>query len=98
METDIIKVKVLGTSFNVKTANKEYSSLSVNTGVVEVTLKKGGKSTRIKAGETVLIQSGSLKVIQTQDLEQFARYMSRMHFKDERLEDVISVINPVQGM
>jgi len=93
IETDIIKVKVLGTSFNVKTANKEYSSLSVNTGVVEVTLKNGGKSTRIKAGETVLIQSGSLKVIPTQDLEQFTRYMSRMHFKDERLADVISVVN-----
>ena len=93
IETDLIKIKVLGTSFNVKTANKEYPSLSVNTGVVEVTLKKGGSSTRIKAGETVIIHEGNLEVVATKDFDQFTRYMSRMHFKDERLEDIIGVLN-----
>lgn len=93
IETDLIKVKVLGTSFNVKSGIKGYPSLSVNTGVVEVTLKNGGESTKINAGETVIIHSGNLEVIPTSDLEQFTLYMSRIHFKDERLADVIRVIN-----
>ncbi|HBY02558.1 MAG TPA: anti-sigma factor [Rikenellaceae bacterium] len=93
IETDLIKVKVLGTSFNVKAGTKGYPSLSVNTGVVEVTLKNGGESTKINAGETVIIHSGNLEVIPTSDLEQFTLYMSRIHFKDERLADVIRVIN-----
>lgn len=93
IETDLIKVKVLGTSFNVKAGIKGYPSLSVNTGVVEVTLKNGGESTKINAGETVIIHSGNLEVIPTSDLEQFTLYMSRIHFKDERLADVIRVIN-----
>lgn len=93
IETDLIKVKVLGTSFNVKAGIKGYPSLSVNTGVVEVTLKNGGESTKINEGETVIIHSGNLEVIPTSDLEQFTLYMSRIHFKDERLADVIRVIN-----
>ena len=91
--TDLINIEVLGTSFNVKISDNSSPSLSVNTGEVLVTLKKDGQSTRLIAGETVLIHPDHLQTIQTQDLEQFTRYSNRMHFKDERLEDVIRVIN-----
>jgi len=93
IETGLMKIEVLGTSFNVKSNGGAYPSLSVNTGVVKVTLKSDGQSTKIVAGETVLIQSDRLHKIDTQDLEQFSRYSERMHFKDERLSDVIRVIN-----
>lgn len=93
IETGLMKIEVLGTSFNVKSNGGAYPSLSVNTGVVKVTLKSDGQSTKIVAGETVLIQSDRLHKIDTHDLEQFSRYSERMHFKDERLSDVIRVIN-----
>lgn len=93
IETDLIKIEVLGTSFNVSSRGDAVPSLSVNTGEVKVTLKEDGQSTKLSAGETVLINSGRLQTIRTQDLEQFTRYTNRMHFKDERLEDVINVIN-----
>jgi len=99
IETGLMKIEVLGTSFNVKSNGGDYPSLSVNTGVVKVTLKSDGQSTKIEAGETVVIQSDRLQKIDTQDLEQFSRYAERMHFKDERLSDVIRVINrKVAGM
>ncbi len=93
IETGLMKIEVLGTSFNVKSSGGAYPSLSVNTGVVKVTLKSDGQSTKIEAGETVVVQSDRLRKMDTQDLEQFSRYAERMHFKDERLSDVIRVIN-----
>ena len=93
IETNLVKIQVLGTSFNVTARENVAPSLSVNTGLVMVTLKKDGQSTKLSAGETVLIHPDSLQTVPTEDLEQFARYTGRMHFKDERLEDVINVIN-----
>ncbi|MEN6618630.1 MAG: FecR domain-containing protein [Rikenellaceae bacterium] len=93
IETGLIKIEVLGTSFNVKISDKVYSSLSVNSGEVKVTLKRDGQSTRITAGETLLIHTDRLQKVQTHDMEQFTRYSDCMHFKDERLADVIRVIN-----
>ncbi|OFY38409.1 MAG: hypothetical protein A2X18_02765 [Bacteroidetes bacterium GWF2_40_14] len=93
IETGLMKIEVLGTSFNVKSNGGAYPSLSVNSGVVKVTLKSDGQSTKIEAGETVVIRSDRLHKIDTQDLEQFSHYSERMHFKDERLSDVIRVIN-----
>jgi ferric-dicitrate binding protein FerR (iron transport regulator) len=93
IETDLINVEVLGTSFNVIGGDSSLQSLSVNTGEVKVTLIKDGQSTHITAGETVLINPDNLQTIQTSDIDQFIRYRDKMHFKDERLEDVINVIN-----
>lgn len=93
IETGLMKIEVLGTSFNVKSSGGAHPSLSVNTGVVKVTLKSDGQSAKIEAGETVVIRSDRLHKIETHDLEQFSRYSERMHFKDERLSDVIRVIN-----
>lgn len=93
VRTDRIKVEVLGTSFIVKNGDNAAPSLSVNTGEVKVTLMDGGQSTRLTAGETVVVSAGHLQTIATQDTEQFSRFVQRMHFKDERLSDVVKVIN-----
>lgn len=93
VQTDRIKIEVLGTSFNVKSSNNASPSLSVNTGEVKVTLREDGQTARLAAGETAIIHSGRLQTIPTHDFEQFSRYTDRMHFKDEQLSNVIRVIN-----
>lgn len=93
IETGQVKIEVLGTSFNVISGKNAAPSLSVRTGLVKVTLKADGQSTRISAGETVLIQPDRLRTISTRDLEQFTHYRERMHFKDEQLSDILNIIN-----
>ncbi len=93
VRTDRINIEVLGTSFNVKTSCKMSPSISVNTGVVKVTMREDGQSAQLVAGETAVIHKNHLQTMQTEDAMQFVRYLERMHFKDERLSDVIAVIN-----
>lgn len=93
VRTDRINIEVLGTSFNVMSSCKANPSISVNTGVVKVTMREDGQTARLIAGETAVIHKNRLQTMLTEDARQFARYMERMHFKDERLSDVITVIN-----
>lgn len=93
IETDLIQVEVLGTAFNVKGKDSDNFSLSVDRGEVKVTLKKTGQSIYIKAGETGLLRSDQLETVVTKDLNQFQRYTRQIQFKDERLADVVRVIN-----
>ncbi|MBF0577480.1 FecR family protein [Dysgonomonas sp. GY617] len=93
IETDQIQVEVLGTAFNVKGKDVDNFSLSVDRGEVKVTLKKTGQSIHIKAGETGLLHSNQLETVATKDMNQFQRYTKQIQFKDERLVDVVRVIN-----
>ncbi|HCT94157.1 MAG: hypothetical protein A2X19_09125 [Bacteroidetes bacterium GWE2_39_28] len=93
IETDLVNIEVLGTSFNVKSSKENVSSISVNTGEVRVTHKNGGQSFNAVAGETIVITSDSLEKILTEDLEMFISYSRRMHFKDEPLQNVVDVLN-----
>lgn len=93
IETDLIQVEVLGTAFNVKGKDNNNFSLSVDRGEVKVTLKKTGQSIYIKAGETGLLRSDQLQTVVTKDVDQFYRYTRQIQFKDERLVDVVRVIN-----
>lgn len=93
IETDLIQVEVLGTAFNVKSKDNNNFSLSVDRGEVKVTLKKTGQSIHIKAGETGLLHSDQLQTVVTKDVDQFYRYTRQIQFKDERLVDVVRVIN-----
>ena len=93
IETDLIQVEVLGTAFNVKGRDNDNFSLSVDRGEVKVTLKKTGQTIHIKAGETGLLQADRLETVPTKDVDQFNKYTKQMQFKDERLADVVRVIN-----
>ncbi len=93
VNTDIVSIKVLGTSFSVNTIEKPMPSLSVNTGLVEVTHNKTSESVNVSAGETVLIYPDNLTKVFTGDAEQFVKYSQRVHFKDETLFNVLSVIS-----
>jgi ferric-dicitrate binding protein FerR (iron transport regulator) len=93
VETELITIEVLGTSFNVTVSDTPMPSIAVNTGKVSVTLKSTGQRVTLLAGESGVVSSGSLKSIPTEDFEQFRLYMNRIHFKDEKLSDVVRIIN-----
>ncbi|MDP3435681.1 MAG: FecR domain-containing protein [Bacteroidales bacterium] len=93
VETELITIEVLGTSFNVTVSDTPMPSIAVNTGRVSVTLKSNGQRVTLLAGESGVVSSGSLKSIPTEDFEQFRLYMNRIHFKDEKLSDVVRIIN-----
>jgi len=93
IETAQARIEVLGTSFNIKSSDKSAFELAVRRGLVKVTLKKNGEQTLVKAGQTVSLFSNRLQVVPTQDNEQFSDYTRRIQFKDERLGDILHVIN-----
>ena len=78
IETEDTRIEVLGTAFNVKSNDSSPFELSVQRGEVKVTLKKDGQNIHVKAGETVTLLS---------------RYTKRIRFKDEKLGNILRVIN-----
>ncbi len=93
IETEDARIEVLGTAFNIKSDGFQPFELSVQRGLVKVTLKKSGQDVHVKAGETVTVSSRKLQVTQTKDSGQFDEYVRQIRFKDERLADILRVIN-----
>lgn len=93
IETEDTRIEVIGTAFNVKSNDNSPFELSVQRGEVKVTLKKSGQDIHVKAGETVTLLSRRLYLSTTPDPEQFNRYTKRIRFKDEKLGDILRVIN-----
>ena len=67
--------------------------MAVRRGLVKVTLKKNGEQTLVKAGQTVSLFSNRLQVAPTQDNEQFSDYTRLIQFKEDRVLDILHVIN-----
>ncbi|MDR0429280.1 MAG: FecR domain-containing protein [Tannerellaceae bacterium] len=93
IETELIRIEVVGTSFNVQSTGHIPFELSVQRGEVKVTYKKSGESLRVKAGEKVTLASNRLRLEQVQNDEIFAGYCKKIRFKDEKLGDILRVIN-----
>lgn len=93
IETEKVRVEVLGTAFDVRSKEDIPFSLSVRRGKVKVSLKQGGQSVFATAGETVTLRRDGLQLSATGHSELFDRYVSNIRFKDESLEDVLRVIN-----
>lgn len=93
IETEDTRIEVLGTAFNVKSDGSQPFELSVQRGMVKVTLKKSNQDVFVKAGETVTLSSRKLLVGPTDNPDQFAQYIRRIRFKDERLADILRIIN-----
>ena len=66
-------------------------SMSLNIG--KVWLKKDGQDIHVKAGETVTLLSRRLQLSMTPDPALFDRYTKRIRFKDEKLGNILRVIN-----
>lgn len=93
IETEDMQIEVIGTAFNVKNSNNKLFELSVQHGTVKVTYRQNNESVFVNAGETATLLSRRLQISKTQDLGQFARYTKQMQFKDERLADILQVVN-----
>lgn len=93
IETGPTQIEVLGTAFNVKSNGTTTFELSVQRGEVRVMLKENKQTLHVTAGETVTLADGRLHSTPTADARQFARYTERIQFKDERLVDILRVIN-----
>lgn len=93
IETGKVRIEVLGTAFNVRSHEDDSFRLSVQRGRVKVSLKQGGQSVLVNAGETVTLQARQLKLSETEDSDEFRQYTKNIRFKDECLEDVLRVVN-----
>lgn len=93
IETEKVRVEVLGTAFDVRSNEDIPFSLSVQRGKVKVSLKQSGKSRLVVAGETIVLRGDELHLSETSSPGCFDRYTKNIRFKDESLEDVLRVIN-----
>ncbi|MDO9257210.1 MAG: FecR domain-containing protein [Bacteroidales bacterium] len=94
IETDEAFIEVLGTAFNVKTQNGKGFELIVDRGKVKVTLKKDlSHSELVVAGEKINEVKNSLVKSKHMANQANTWYKQRMHFKDESLFNIISVLN-----
>lgn len=93
IDTEQAQIEVLGTSFQVKNREGAPFELSVQHGTVKVTHKKGGETLLVQGGETVTLLPGSLHKRLTAESDPQNHYTQKMRFKDERLVDILQVVN-----
>ncbi len=96
--TESATVRVLGTAFNIRSRHKDEFELFVEQGRVSIDMARdGSRALQASAGEMVRIDRGRLSVQKEVGLDVSAWKINRMHFKDETLENVLSVINRNYG-
>lgn len=93
IETEEIRIEVIGTAFDVISSDTQPFELSVQRGEVKVTLKQKNESKYVKVGETVTLLSGNLRLYPTKNPSVFDRYTEKMKFKDEPIGNILHVIN-----
>jgi transmembrane sensor len=94
IETDEAFIQVLGTAFNVKTQNGHDFELTVDRGKVKVTLKKDPSHPEyVVAGEKVTAVKNN--IVKSMNISNYknAWYRQHMQFKDESMQNIISVLN-----
>jgi ferric-dicitrate binding protein FerR (iron transport regulator) len=96
--TGTVRIEVTGTAFNVQSTDNKSLELSVRQGEVKVIVIENGQYLYAKAKETVrLTSTGGLHLEQSPDTDPFNRYTGRIRFKDEKLSDILEVINRKGG-
>ena len=91
IHTNIVRVEVTGTSFKIKSDRNDSFLLSVREGEVRVTEKNRHQGLTVKAGETVFFDSEQI-LLRKSDAD-CDEYFKCIHFKDEYLTDVATIIN-----
>jgi len=92
IDTEVAVIEVFGTFFHVKSNNPSAFLLSVRNGEVKVTLKKNNQTTYVRAGEAALLETDYLQITEA-DMHLFNSCFEKIHFKDERLVDIVRIIN-----
>ena len=94
IDTEQAKIEVLGTAFSVQSDENTPFRLSVQRGIVRVTLKKGNQECYVKAGEAVVIQSQRLVVLDAdKENKEWGNFFKHIRFKDEPLANILKVMN-----
>lgn len=94
IETDVARIEVLGTAFNVNDHNGKSFELCVDRGKVKVTLKSDpAHPALVVAGEKVNVMRNNLVKSEYAVNSASGWCKQRMHFKDETLKNIISVLN-----
>ena len=98
IDTEQAKIEVLGTAFSVQSDEHAPFRLSVQRGIVKVTLKKGNQECYVKAGEAVVVQSQRLVVLDAdKENEEWGSFFKHIRFKDESLGHILKVMNMNAG-
>lgn len=93
IETEQVQVEVLGTAFDVRSDDGAPFELSVQRGEVKVTQKKDGRTIHVKAGQTARLVAQQWQLSATNNPRLFDRYTESIRFKDERLANILRVVN-----
>ena len=93
IETEEVRIEVLGTAFHVKSDAGSPFELSVQRGKVKVALKNKNQEMYVNAGEAVTLETHQLRLTDYRDNTRIARYLESMRFKDEPLMNILRVIN-----
>jgi ferric-dicitrate binding protein FerR (iron transport regulator) len=93
IKTKKVLIEVLGTAFNVRSVDGRPFELSVNRGKVRVVNVVNGNRVLVEAGNTVILNSQGLQLQKTREVGQFEQYINCIRFKDEKLDNILKVIN-----
>lgn len=98
IETQAARVKVLGTSFNLKSESENNFELNVVEGKVRINLNNNPTDKLIAiAGDRVLSMNNKLVKDHLSATNNIKKRMVRLEFQDQRLGDIINVINKTYG-
>ena len=92
IETESVKVKVIGTSFNIKSTVPTQFELAVREGRVRITLKKNGREQILSKNETAILSDSGFDIKYKNCDSLLFKYTSNFKFKDESLKNIINVI------
>ncbi len=96
IKTSHADVKVVGTSFNLKTSNNEVH-LKVTEGKVKITLATNQKSALVQAGEAAIASKNDIVTYTQPAGETIKSAMKLLMFQDETLDNIVRVINSTYG-
>ncbi|TVQ16635.1 MAG: DUF4974 domain-containing protein [Bacteroidetes bacterium] len=96
VRTNLASIEVIGTSFNVKMIGDNQMELFVESGRVKVSSLKGGKSLMLGAGELLVSKNGKMEKFYSEDYDTYWR-KNLIHFKDEKLENILYVLSRTYG-
>lgn len=92
IDAQSVLVEVVGTAFDIKNRNGDFM-LAVKRGEVKVSVKSNEQVVSVKAGEMICLKDNHLEKVQYNDAAMFNSYFDQMHFKDEKLLDIVNVLN-----
>ena len=92
-----ITVEVVGTVFSIQSSFENLFELFVKEGKVKVYSKGDQTGFMVEAGETIHLNESGLSKCQIINMNELNSFTDKMSFKDEKLNNIIQVINTTHG-